>query len=74
MTTAHPSISRHRGTRVDVEPAVYTAAEVAQLLRLAQVTVYESAREHPTRFGVVRFGRAVRFRRVAIDRIVEGEG
>ena len=73
MTAASPQISRQQRKPVDVEPAFYTAAEVAKMLRLAQVTVYESGREHPIRFGVIRFGRAVRFRRAAIDRIVDGE-
>lgn len=51
----------------------YTADEVALLLRLAKPTIYEHARQDPTRFGVLRFGRAVRFRRNAIDRLVAGE-
>jgi len=50
--------------------AHYTAREVAQLTRLAVPTVYELARREPDRFGAVRYGRAVRFRRAAIDRLV----
>ena len=50
----------------------YTAREVAELTRLAVPTVYELAKREPDRFGAVRYGRAVRFRRDAIDRLIGG--
>lgn len=53
--------------------ATYDADEVTTILGIAKPTVYERARIEPERFGVVRFGRAVRFRRVAIDRIAYGD-
>jgi excisionase family DNA binding protein len=49
------------------------AEEVAELTRLALPTIYEQARENPERLGVVRIGRAVRFKPDAIDRLVGGE-
>ena len=49
------------------------ALPVATVLGLPLPTLYELARKYPSRFGVVRLGRSVRFRRAAIDRIVQGE-
>jgi hypothetical protein len=46
------------------------AAEVARATRLAIPTVYELARKDPERWGLVRFGRAVRFRRERILALV----
>ena len=51
-----------------------TAAEVAQLTGLATPTVYQIAREDPKRLGAERFGRAVRFARPIVERIVRGGG
>ena len=49
------------------------APSTAAALNMALPTLYELARKDPSRFGVVRLGRSVRFRRAAIDRIVQGE-
>jgi hypothetical protein len=55
------------------QPAVLlTAQEVAELLRLSPVTVYEAGRRDPCTWGVCRFGRAVRFRRDAIEALIRG--
>ena len=56
------------------EPATYDAGVVARILGIAKPTVYEFARVEPDRFGVIRFGRAVRFRRFVIDRLARGGG
>ena len=53
-------------------PALLTAREVADLLRLSIVTVYEAARRDPHTWGARRFGRAVRFDRNAIDALICG--
>ena len=50
------------------------APPTASVLNVPVPTLYELARKDPARFGVVRLGRSVRFRRGAIDRIVRGEG
>jgi predicted DNA-binding transcriptional regulator AlpA len=51
----------------------YVAREVARLTRLALPTIYELARRDPERFGVVRYGRAVRFQRARVDALVRGD-
>jgi excisionase family DNA binding protein len=56
---------------IDTEPKFYTAGEVAQILRIAQPTVYEISRKKPARLGAVRWGRSVRFSRAVIDRIAQ---
>ena len=55
-------------------PPLLTAREVADLLRLSVVTVYEAARRDPRTWGARRFGRAVRFDRMAIDALIRGPG
>lgn len=56
-------------------PELLTAAEVARRLRLAVPTVYQRGREAPGQYGAVRLGRrAIRFKRAAIDALIEGEG
>lgn len=51
-----------------------TAAEVAKRLRLAVPTIYQRGREAPSQYGAVRLGRrAIRFKRTAIDALIEGE-
>ena len=65
-------------TAAEAQPEVgsvaphYTAGEVAKLCRLAPATVYEFAKREPDRFGVVKYGRAVRFRKSAIDKLING--
>lgn len=51
----------------------YRATEVAQRLGIAEPTVYEHARRDPRAWGVIRIGRAVRFRREVIDARARGE-
>lgn len=71
MASATPT---HDTGRIrDVEPATYTAGQVSVITGLATPTIYEIAREDPARLGAVRFGRAVRFRRAVIDRLVHGD-
>ena len=59
-------------TSSEVRPEFYTADEVRIQLKLSLPTVYEIAREDPKRLGAERFGRAVRFRRLVVDRLVRG--
>ena len=73
MAAASPEIQIQSEKPVDVETDVCLAPEVAKRLKIALPTVYQAGREDPIRFGVVRVGRAVRFRRTAIDRIVAGD-
>ena len=50
-----------------------TAREVSLRLRLPLPTLYEFSRRDPSRFGVLRFGRTLRFRRAVIERILSGD-
>jgi len=50
-------------------PKPYRAEHVATLLGVSPITIYEHARRDPDRWGVIRIGRAVRFRRPVIDRM-----
>ncbi len=59
---------------VQAQRELLRARFVSTVLELPLPTLYELSRKDPTRFGVVRLGRSVRFRRVAIDKIVAGEG
>ena len=52
--------------------ALLTPKEVEELLRVSLRTVYDLARAKPEDFGVVRIGRAVRFRRSAIEQLIAG--
>jgi hypothetical protein len=53
--------------------SLLNAAEVANLLRLGVPTVYMYGRRDPERWGIVRFGRAVRFKAERIHALlVEG--
>jgi len=66
MAAPHLDTSAHDHT----PPASpYRAEEVAHRLGVATPTVYEHARRDPERWGVIRVGRAVRFKRVVIDRM-----
>jgi len=53
-----------------IEAKVYTAAQVAELLQLGRATVYSLARDGKLP-GAVKIGRALRFRRQAIDSMVD---
>jgi predicted DNA-binding transcriptional regulator AlpA len=59
--------------RAGVEPLTYDIGAVSTVTGIPRPTIYEHARRDPSRWGVIRFGRAIRFRRDAIDRLVAGE-
>ena len=59
-----------RITTTHTMAAFYVAAEVGEKLRLSTPTVYEMARRNPDRLGAVYFGRAVRFRRPSVQRLL----
>ena len=59
--------------RADVAPRTYDISAVSIVTGIPRPTIYEHARRDPRRWGVVRVGRAIRFRREAIDRVVAGE-
>ena len=45
--------------------------EVAELFDVAKPTIYEHARNDPEKWGVVRVGRAMRFRRDVIEAMID---
>ena len=55
-------------------PDLLLAREAAARLRLPLRSLYALAAESPTRFGVIKLGRALRFRRIAIDAVASGNG
>jgi hypothetical protein len=59
-------------SRGDITPRTYKIADVKILTGIPQTTIYEHARRDPARWGLIRVGRAIRFRRSAIDALVEG--
>ena len=53
-------------------PLTYAIGDVETITGFRRPTIYEHARRDPRRWGVVRVGRAMRFRRDAIHRLVDG--
>ena len=59
--------------RADITPRTYDIGAVEIVTGIPRPTIYEHARRDPDRWGVIRVGRAIRFRRDAIDRLVAGD-
>ena len=58
--------------RADVAPLTFDIGEVETITGYPRPTIYEHARNDPIRWGVIRVGRAIRFRRDAIRALVRG--
>lgn len=55
-------------------PALISARAVSRITGEPLSTIYKIARENPELLGAVRLGaRKVRFRRAAIDRLIDGD-
>jgi excisionase family DNA binding protein len=53
--------------------ATYSVDEVAQLLGVNRLTVYQAIQRQETPFPIVRIGRRIVIPRAAFNRVLEGE-
>lgn len=57
----------------DSPAGLLTAEQARRMLAVSRATIYDLAQREPETVGAVRLGRIVRFRRAAIERIVNGD-
>jgi len=59
-------------TGTSPEPGLATVEWASHRLNIPRPTLYELARREPDRFGVLRFGRKIMFRRARIEALIDG--
>ena len=73
--SAAPSVLPNQAEASDLSVCrkFYSAREVSTILAIPLPSLYQLARNDPSRLGAIKLGRTLRFRQSVIERLVNGE-